>query len=302
MLTPSPDDGRAADIVLESLCYVRIGVADLAPASAFATKILGLEPAGADDLRAYFRSDFRGYSLCLEQTDRRNCCVAFEVHHLDMLDRVAARLERLGLRPRRGEAADCVARRVKAFVAFHDFSGNEIEIVWRPLVSGWRFFPSRDTGMQGLLSVALRSTRIAEDGLLWTQLFGADVSDRVGDACYMRIDDRHHSLSLHPAGKPGFLAIDFAVESIDQIMQTHYFLRDSQTRIVHGPGRMPASGEIFLRFEAPGGQVFGFSAGMEQLQAAHRTRQYRHEAASYCGWGSECLLTELGGFELIGQR
>jgi 2,3-dihydroxy-p-cumate/2,3-dihydroxybenzoate 3,4-dioxygenase len=302
MITNSPNNGPAPEIVLETLCYVRIGVADLAASFAFATKILGLEPAGADDARTFFRSDFRDYSLCFEQTNQKYACVAFEVHRLETLDDVAVRLAAFGLRARRGAPPECVVRRVKAFVAFQDFSGNEIEIVWRPLVSGWRFFPSRDTGVQGLLSVALRSTQIAEDERLWTQLFGAEISDRVGDASYLRIDAKHHCLSLHPSGKPGILSIDFAVEGIDQIMQAHYFLRDSQTRIVHGPGRMPASGEIFLRFEAPDGQIFSFLTGMDQLQATHRARQYRHEAASYCAWGSECLLTELGGLELMGGK
>jgi 2,3-dihydroxy-p-cumate/2,3-dihydroxybenzoate 3,4-dioxygenase len=302
MTIASLQTSAAPNAVLEKLCYVRIGVPDLAAAAAFATRILGLEPAGGDDARAFFKSDFRDYSLCFVATDQAYSCLAFEVRTMERLDDVAASLQALGLRPRRGEPQDCAERRVKAFVAFSDFSGNEVEIVWRPLVSGWRFFPSRDTGIQGLLSVDVRSTHIAEDEPLWTQIFGAEVSDRVGDGCYLRIDDMHHRLSLHPSDKAGILSINFAVEGIDQIMQSSYFLHDSQSRIVHGPGRTPASGEIFLRFEAPGGQVFSFSTGMDRISDEHRTRQYRQAAGSHCLWGSQSLLPEFGALEQMGGR
>src|SRR5205823_2836593 len=84
-----------------------------------------------------------------------------------------------------------------------DFSGNRIELVVRPLNSGWRYFPSRDAGVRGLAGVIMRSVDIDKDLSIWTGVLGAHVSDWAGDAAYLRIDDAHHRIVLFPAGPDG---------------------------------------------------------------------------------------------------
>jgi hypothetical protein len=44
---------------------------------------------------------------------------------------------------------------------------------------------------------------------------------------------------LHPSASNSVLAVEFGVESIDQLMQSSYLLQEEQVRIVHGPGRRP---------------------------------------------------------------
>jgi len=53
-------------------------------------------------------------------------------------------------------------------VWFEDHSGNRIELVVRPLNSGWRYFPSRDAGVKGLSGVLLRTKDSDGDEALWT--------------------------------------------------------------------------------------------------------------------------------------
>ncbi len=89
---------------------------------------------------------------------------------------------RLGLSAGHGSAEDCALRKVKDMIWFEDFSGNRIELVVRPLNSGWRYFPSRDAGISGLADMILRSVDIEKDLSIWTGVLGAR-SQRLGWRC-----------------------------------------------------------------------------------------------------------------------
>jgi 2,3-dihydroxy-p-cumate/2,3-dihydroxybenzoate 3,4-dioxygenase len=282
-------------IKLEQLRYVRLGTRNIAVATSFATTVLGLQHIGTESGRAYFRSDFRDYTLCYFATSDHYSCFAVDVRTKEELEATFGSLTDVGLKPRYGTDAECGERRVKAFLFFEDFTGNIVEIVLRPLMSGWRFFPSRDSGVMGLQSVAHRTTRPEEDERLWTKIFNGRVSDWVGEASYIRIDDLHHRLSLHPSNKSGLLSVTYAVESIDQLMQSNYILLNSQIRIVQGPGREPTSGQVFLTFEGPDGTLFNFATGMDRIigDEAHQPRQFPDVPLSYCSWGTESSAPEM---------
>jgi 2,3-dihydroxy-p-cumate/2,3-dihydroxybenzoate 3,4-dioxygenase len=64
--------------------------------------------------------------------------VGLELRYPDDLDAALEALRRLGMSVGRGSAEDCALRKVKDMVWFADFSGNRIELVVRPLNSGWR--------------------------------------------------------------------------------------------------------------------------------------------------------------------
>ena len=282
-------------IRLEQLRYVRLGTRNLREAARFATEILGLQPIGAANGSACFRSDFRDFTLLFVDGDPAEQSVALDVRRVEELEAAEQELKEAGFAARRGSEAECEERKVKAFVAFADASGNTIEIVWRPMMTGWRYFPSRDTGITGLQNVALRSTHPTADERLWTKLFNGQVSDWIGDAAYIRLDPLHHRVALHPSDRAGLLSVTYAVEGINQIMQGYYHLRDSQIRIVHGPGRNPASGQIFLTFEGPDGVLFSFGTEMNSVTEDQAPRQFAHAPRSFCSWGTECPLPEFGG-------
>ena len=155
-------------------------------------------------------------------------------------------------------------------------------------MSGRRYFPSRDAGISGLQSVGLRSRSIKDDLKLWTTILGARVTDRVGEVTYLAIDQKHHRVALYPSDKAGLVYVGYGVESMDAVMQNKYFVQERQIKIVHGPGREPASGQIFLRFAGPEGYVFSYGYGLKDIDAGHRPRQFAAEASSLCEWGSEC--------------
>lgn len=281
-------------IHIRELRYVRIATSDVAAASRFATAILGLQAAGATEGRAFFRSDFRAYSLCFSELDGADA-IGLTVASPDDLDAAEAALAEAGIESSRGTAEQCTARQVKAFVACRAPNGLVIELVLRPLTSGWRYFGARDAGITGLLGVSLRSRDAARDEAFWTGVLGAPVSDWAGDAAYLRLDEAHHRIALHPSTSDGLMGVGFEVEGIDQLMQNFYALQAAQLPIVHGPGRQPTSGQTFVVTRGPEDKLFMYGSGMDRGEAANRPpRQFPHAPRSFCAWGSDTRVPEFG--------
>jgi 2,3-dihydroxy-p-cumate/2,3-dihydroxybenzoate 3,4-dioxygenase len=280
-------------VALEQLRYVRLVVSDLGHAADFAQRVLGLEPIDRTEELAAFRSDFRDYTLAFATGNHAVHSVGLEVRHSDDLDVALESLRRLGLPAGRGSAEDCALRKVKDMIFFADFSGNRIELVVRPLNSGWRYFPSRDAGITGLADVVLRSVDVEKDLSIWSGVLGAQISDWVGDAAYLRFDEAHHRIVLFPAARPGILSVEYAVEDVNLLMRNYYVLRDLQVAVVHGPGRRPASEQLFLTFAGPNGAHFSFVAEGAVIDVErHRPRQFPAGPMGLCGWESECKIAE----------
>jgi 2,3-dihydroxy-p-cumate/2,3-dihydroxybenzoate 3,4-dioxygenase len=281
-------------VALEQLRYARLVASDLNQAADFAQRVLGLEPIDRSPELATFRSDFRDYTLAFMTGEHAVQSVGLEVRYSSDLDAAVEKLRQLGLSAGRGSAEDCALRKVKDMVWFADFSGNRIELVVRPLNSGWRYFPSRDAGIRGLADVMLRSLDVEKDLSIWTGILGAQVSDWAGDAAYLRFDDAHHRIVLFPAARPGILSIEYAVENVDLLMRNSYVLRDLQVAVLHGPGRRPASEQLFLTFAGPSDVLFGFVAEGAAVEGqGRRPRQFPAGPPGLCSWGSECKIGEV---------
>jgi 2,3-dihydroxy-p-cumate/2,3-dihydroxybenzoate 3,4-dioxygenase len=269
------------------LCYVRLAVAQPQAAATFATDILGLQHVPNKLEPFLFRSDERYHTLCLSGGSQRSS-IGVEIAGDRELDRAVEALAAGGFSAREATEPECAQRFVRRALIVEDATGNEIDLVLRPAQSGRRYFPSRDAGITGLQSVGLRSRAIENDLRLWTTILGAQVTDRVGEVTYLGIDQKHHRVALYPSDKPGLVYVSYAVESMDAIMQNNYFVQERQIKVVHGPGREPTSGQIFVRFAGPEGYVFSYCFGLNDIGPGHRPRQFAAEASSLCEWGSEC--------------
>jgi 2,3-dihydroxy-p-cumate/2,3-dihydroxybenzoate 3,4-dioxygenase len=286
-------------IEIEQLRYVRLGTRNLAAAIDFAQRILGLQLVEKSDEQASFRSDFRDHTLVYAVDDPSRQSIGLEVRSEATLDRAVSVLAASGIAATAADASALARRKARAMVSFHDRSGNTFELVVRPETSGWRYFPSRDAGVTGLAAVALRTTTNGADEALWTTLFNGRVSDWVGGAAFIRFDDVHHRLALHPSDRAGVLAIEYAVEGMNQIMQAMYFLQSAQVKIVHGPGRRPTSEQIFLTFAGPDDMLFSYVAEGARITdgSSHRPRQFARKGPSFCTWGSESAVPEFAASE-----
>jgi len=281
-------------IDLQRVCYVRLGTRDLEGATRFATDVLGLEIGEVAKDTVYFKSDEREHTLCYVEGDPRDQAVAFEVGSRAALAAAAGELERLGHAVHAGTAGEAEARKVREFIAFDDPSGNRIELVWRPAHSGVRYHGTRDAGITGFSHVGLCTTDAARDEAFWIQVCNARVSDRVGDAPLLRINEVHHSIALFPTDRAGIQHINHQVESADDVMRSYRFLSERQVRIVFGPGRHPSSSAKFLYFEGPDGMVFEYSSGVKMIadELLYRERQLSFDPRGFCEWGAKPDVAE----------
>ena len=223
-------------IKLQKVCYVRLGTRDLEGATLFATVILGLEVSDWGQNVRHFKSDQREHTLCYFDGDPKVQIAGFEVADKDDLDHAAAELEKLGQHVHVGTGEEAGERTVREFIGFSDPSGNRIEIAWRPAVSGTRYHGTRDAGITGFSHIGLCTTDAARDEAFWTQICNARVSDRIGDAPLLRIDEVHHSIAMFPTDRPGIQHINHQVETADDIMRSLHFLRERGVNITFGPG------------------------------------------------------------------
>lgn len=278
------------------LRYLRIPVDDLNAAAAFAGDVFGLQPADHDDENARFRSDARNFALCYTRAEGP-AAVALTVAQQEDLD---AAEERLSVwKPRRLDQKECRIRQIKDGLIVTAPNKVSVEIVWRPLTSGWRYHGPRDAGITGFQAVQLACTDIHANEDFWINGVGADVSDWAGDAVYLRIDEAHHRIALYPSGRDGVLGATWAVESINNVMQDWYFFQSRQIPIVHGPGRQPASNAVFVTGSGPGGIYYTYAAEIDSGPhiAARGPRQFPHTALSHCAWGSPTSAPEFSGGE-----
>lgn len=281
-------------INLRDVSYVRMGTRDLEGAEVFASDYLGLEVSERHGHAVYFKSDSRAHTLCYFEGDPSDQAVAFEIGSEDELDQAAATLAGMDRDVRLGTHEEAARRKVKAFIAFRDPTGNNIELVVRPEQSGKRYHGTRDAGITGFSHVGLCTTNPARDEAFWTQVCNARVSDRIGDAPLLRIDEVHHTIALFPANRSGIQHINHQVESADDIQRSFHFLRDRQVSMVFGPGRHPTSSAKFLYFEGPDGMVFEYSSGVREIadELLYRERQFPFEPRGFCHWGARPQIRE----------
>lgn len=282
---------------IEKIAYVRLSVADLPGSAAFAETVVGLQRVEAEEGVALFRSDFRDHALALVQRtegDGASASLGLELRDMGQLEALAERLAARGLKIWRGSEAACAARRCKALLGLRLRGGLALEFVVRPLSSGWRYHGPRDAGICGLAGVVIGSTNVEADVALWCEALGAEVADWVGEGAYLSFGDRaHHRVLLLPSARDGLLEMRFEVAGMDQVMQAGYFLAGRQVPVVNGPGRNPASGELFISFRGPDEMRFGYvaeGAGHDGL-----ARQFPATRAGFCAWGSPSTVPEYGG-------
>ncbi|AUW58102.1 glyoxalase/bleomycin resistance/extradiol dioxygenase family protein [Sphingobium sp. SCG-1] len=281
---------------LHDISYVRIGSEDIEESVRFATKILGLELVGREADAAYLRGDNRDHNVVYTRGARSGHVVGFELPTMKALDDAAALFERAGVAVRHGTMDEHEQRRVKGLITIQDPTGNVIDLVARPAASGSRYYGTRDAGITSFSHIGLRTASPKADEDFWTSMLSAKVSDWIGDAALLRIDDVHHKIALFPSTFAGIQHVNFQVESQDDIMRSFYFLQKNNVKIVFGPGRHPTSGARFLYFQGPDDMIYEYSTGVrmitEEDEKTYVPRQFPKAASSFCMWGSEPDIPE----------
>jgi len=275
-------------MVSAEVAFVRVCVraTNVQTHALFAQQQIGLQSVQGAEGEAWFRSDIRRRTLMF--TAEGPSSVGIAVHDPAEIEKMAARLECAGYPFERFGRDICDRLFVRSGLRVTDLSGNVLDIVNGPYHSGIRFFPERDNGITGLEGVGLRSTSTERDLPFWRDLIGFDLRDRVGEITFIGMDALHHRIVLYPSDRPGILAVNFAVEDLELVMQNKYHLQARQVRLPFGPGRQAASGQIFLMAEGPDGLLYGFVTETRTIDPSrHHPRQFAPEARSLCAWGSQ---------------
>jgi 2,3-dihydroxy-p-cumate/2,3-dihydroxybenzoate 3,4-dioxygenase len=236
---------------LNDIRYVRIGCDDLDASIRFATEILGLELMDRDRNAAYLRGDDRDHNICYTRGSDSGQATGWEVESLAALDAAGASLEAAEVNVRAGTETERAQRRVRGLLVVTDPTGNTIELVARPDACGRRYYGTRDAGINAFSHVGLRTTNAPADEAFWIENLGAKVSDWIGEAALIRINEVHHNVALFPSAYAGIQHVNFQVDEVDDIMRSFYFLQQRNVKIVFGPGRHPTSGARFLYFQGP---------------------------------------------------
>ena len=281
-------------INLHNICYLRLGVKDLDTMVDWGTRVFGLELRERVDNRAYLRGDSSVYNICYIEDDIPDVA-AFEMKTLADMEQAARVLAKEGIDTRWGSDAECEERCVNAMLAFTDTGGNHIELVHAPHVTGHRYFPGRDAGITEFGHFGLHTARPGERELkFWTEVMGARVSDSIGDAALLRIDEVHHKIALFPSDQSGIQHVNFQVASIDDVMRSWYWFQEIDVPIVFGPGRHPTSTAMFLYFQGPDNRVYEYSSGVKLIkdEEAHVPRQFENKPSSFCMWGAKPNIAE----------
>jgi 2,3-dihydroxy-p-cumate/2,3-dihydroxybenzoate 3,4-dioxygenase len=291
---------------LHDIRYVRIGSEDLDTSVRFATEILGLELMERDARSAYLRGDNRDHNICYTKGRDSGQATGWELASMDALDRAAADLEKAGVAMRLGTTEEREQRRVRGLVIVKDPTGNFIELVARPDACGRRFFPSRDAGITHFSHVGLHTKNASADEAFWVHNLNAKVSDWIGDAPLMRINEVHHNVALFPSSKAGIQHVNFQVAEVDDIMRSFYFLKNNNVKIVFGPGRHGTSGARFLYFQGPDDVVYEYSCGVRMITAedekTYVPRSFPFEPSSFCIWGSKADIPEFDTERVVATR
>lgn len=274
--------------------YVRMGTPDLAHARKFALEVLGLDVSDQVRDALCFKSDDRAHTLCYFKGDPADNTVGFEVADMAALEAAAVRLEGLGRPVRLATASEAEQRMARAVLMFEDANDNRLELVVRPAYDGRRYHGTRDAGITGFSHVGLHSRDPVRDERFWTDVTNARVSDRIGDAPLLRIDEVHHSIALFPSARRGVQHVNHQVQGSDDIMRSWALLKEKRVPIVFGPGRHPTSSARFLYFEGPDGMVFEYSSGVRSIadELPYREKQFPFEPKGFCQWGAKPVIAE----------
>lgn len=279
---------------LIDICYARLGCPDLEAMVSFATRILGLELYQQGDDWAFLRADDRTHNLCFFKGQLEDEAVGFEVSSEQVLDDLTRSLRERGVKVARGSEAACRARRVNAYLAFTDPSGVNVELCVGAERTGVRYFPSRDAGITEFGHFGLHASRPQESLSFWQEALGVRLSDAIGSAALLRLNDIHHKIALFPSSKSGIQHINFQVKSIDDVMRSWYFLQAQGVPIVFGPGRHPTSTAMFVYFQGPDGRVYEYSSGVKLIddEETYVPRFFEFKPSSFCMWGAKPQINE----------
>ena len=207
---------------VHSLGYLRLESTSIDNWRHFGTDFLGLMPAeGPDAASLYYRLDHYPARITVTPgAQDRMTAIGFEVLDERELTKLAAAVDKAGIKVSVGTEAECAERRVTGFVRFNDPGANPVELYYgtvldhaplhTPLVSR---FVTGEMGM-GHAIMSAEDARTTFEFYVNTLGFIERNTMRSpgGTTWFMGCNPRHHTLGIAPMPGPGRL-LHFMVEA-----------------------------------------------------------------------------------------
>lgn len=292
-------------MTVREIMQVGVGVPDREKFESFARDMLGFPVLRSPDGRiSYVRTDQYQHriaaSTALEPVLRY---VSFDIGGSEQLAGWASKLTAAGIGFRYGTPAQCAERRVSEFIEFKDPDGHALALAYGFEIAEPSVRYTRDLKVLRLGHVLLtvKDTQRSHD--FYTGILGFRLSDWVYidhniRLCFLRCNERHHSLAFAPCmpGKtPRLQHAMFEVESLDDVMRSYHFLRIHKAPIGMGPGRHPNCQTVHVYAQTPGGFAVEFGWGHRRLDDATHEPVVYPIGSPVDVWGGDIQSSE---FEL----
>ena len=274
------------------LGYVALNVSDIERSTVFYRDVLGLAATGEGPAGArYFRCGPSHHAIALHPGVPGVKRIGFEMESIEQLERLRYALSSHGVVVTGVAAEECAASHIGHAVRFIEPATGatfefydqmrEIAAPYQPTVAH----------IQRLGHVLLKTPHYDQSVRLFTELLNFQVSDVIdGLVHFMRCfpNPLHHSFGFASAPRAGLHHVNFMVTEIDDIGRAIWRFKHAGVSVVHGPGRHPPSGSVFLYFLDPDGLTLEYSFGMEEFPeiGARRPRVLEPEQESFDCWGA----------------
>ena len=271
-------------MTIREIMQVGVGVPDQEKFETFARDMLGFPVFRSPDGRiSYVRSDQYQHRIAASTAPEPVLrYVGFDVVGAQQLAGWESKLTASGIAYRHGTPEQCVERQVSDFIEFKDPDGHGLALAYGFEIDKAPVRYSRDLNVVRLGHVLLtvKDTQRSHD--FYTGVLGFRLSDWVCiddniRLCFLRCNERHHSLAFAPCmpGKtPRLQHAMFEVESLDDVMRSYHFLRIHNAPIGMGPGRHPNCQTVHVYVQTPGGFAVEFGWGQRRLAATHEPVVY----------------------------
>lgn len=276
------------------LGYVALNVSDVARSSGFYGEQLGLTDVGEGPGGSrFFRCGTSHHDVVLYPNRSPGLKrIGFEIEDAESLEKLRHGLSARDLSPRAVPEEERAALRLGAgaFRVAEPLTGATFEFYDLMHEHAEKFVPTV-AKIQRLGHVVLKTTNYGAAVRFFTECMNFRVSDIVeGMITFMRCfpNPFHHSFAVANSRNPGLHHLNFMVTEVDDIGRALWRFKRAEVPIVHGPGRHPPSGSMFLYFLDPDGLTVEYSFGMEEFGEtdARKPRSLEAVPASFDYWGA----------------
>ena len=281
---------------ITALGYIGIRSSQPDQWSKMATGLLGMQQVDRGGSMRAFRMDDRKQRLIVDgSSDAGLSVMGWEVPTSAELDRLACRLDDVGVKVTRGSHASADERHVGELISFSDPAGNPLEVFCRPELASDTFKPGRPisgfrTGALGMGHVVLNVEKVEPLLPFYRDLLGFKVSDfglKPYGLYFFHVNGRHHSFAMVGSGRKALHHFMVEVGSLDDVGQGYDLAQVDEGRIAYTLGRHTNDHMTSFYLNTPSGFFIEYGWGGRVIDPATWQPHETFDGPSL--WGHERL-------------